>query len=105
MIVKLLVNTVTPGSYEKAGVKIPTLDLICFDQGEGSRVGHALTVSVDRSQKEQLLNADLRDKTIHLDVHEVRTNFRGAVQFGGIITNAADLVGPLKVVKSEGKQS
>lgn len=100
MIITLLVNSVTPGSYKsKTGNEIPTLDLVCFDKSEGHRVTHSLTVAVGREQKEALMGADLRDKTIRFDVHEFR-QFNGGIQLRGEVLELAALTGgPLKIEK------
>lgn len=104
MIAKFTVNSVHADSYKsKSGETIPTLDLICFDKGEGSRVGHALIVAVDRSQKEKLSGVSLQDKNVLVDVTGIGLNFKGAVQIQGLITNIDELTGPLKVVKPEAK--
>ncbi len=89
MILKLQVTKVIPGSFEKEGKKYDTLELLCMDLGDGRRLGHSVLFAPDRDQRDQALNADLRDKVIVCDVETVTKNFSGAIVFRGFIDPAA----------------
>jgi hypothetical protein len=51
MILKLQVTKVIPGSYEKNGKLIETLDVLCMDPGDGRRPGHSVSFAPDRAQR------------------------------------------------------
>jgi hypothetical protein len=85
MELTLEVNEVTPGSYTKGDKTYKTLDLLCTDKSAGRRLTHAVLFSPKPEQHEALLGADLRDKRITVEVHEIKTNFGGAVVFRGMV--------------------
>lgn len=105
MTLTLEVLEISPGSFQsKKGETIQTLDLICADKSDGRRLKQAVTVAVDRTQKEAAAGLDLRDKRIVVEVDEIRSGFQGQTIFSGIIRDLDKLAnGPLKVEKPTAK--
>jgi hypothetical protein len=95
MIAKLLITKVRPDSFtpKTGGDPIKMLDLVCTDLGDGSRLNHSVIFSVGRHQKAQLLEMDLRDKTLELDVEGITVTTRGEVKFTGTVLNTEKLNG------------